>query len=126
MSTVEILLYIITFIFFFNFGNLINRNNFFYRECNEPVCFVPNCETPNVLPLYNFPFADKRLLYIWLKRTGLSTLYDMDLYLYLAICKNHFHENCFLEKSMQLKPYAIPSINLIGKHLIFYSLAYII
>ncbi|XP_060854061.1 uncharacterized protein LOC132931956 [Rhopalosiphum padi] len=82
-------------------------------ECNDPVCFVPNCRTPKGLPLYNFPFGDKRLLHLWSKRTGLSTMYDTDLYLNITICKSHFHEKCFHENSMQLKPYAIPSINLI-------------
>ncbi|XP_060874361.1 uncharacterized protein LOC132948083 isoform X1 [Metopolophium dirhodum] len=82
-------------------------------ECYEPVCFVPSCKTPKGLPLYNFPFGDKRLLDIWAERTGLSTLYDTELYLTITICKNHFHENCFHDNSIQLKPYAIPSVNLI-------------
>jgi len=43
-------------------------------------------------------------------------MYDTDLYLNITICKSHFHENCFHENSMQLKPNAIPSIDLIGKH----------
>ncbi|XP_025207964.1 uncharacterized protein LOC112603555 isoform X2 [Melanaphis sacchari] len=81
-------------------------------EYVEPVCFVPNCKTPKGLPLYNFPFGDKRLLHIWSKRTGLSTMYDTNLYLNITICKSHFHEKCFHENSMQLKPYAIPSVNL--------------
>ena len=43
------------------------------------------------------------------------------LYLTITICKNHFHENCFHENSIQLKPYAIPSVNLIGKHNILFN-----
>lgn len=43
----------------------------------------------------------------------------MELYLNITICKNHFHEDCYDKNSLQLKPNAIPSINLIGKHLLF-------
>lgn len=86
-----------------------------FRECNQSVCFVPNCREPKGLSLYNFPVVNKQLLHTWLERIGLSTMYDMDLYFNLKICKNHFHENCFVENTTQLKPYAIPSINLIGK-----------
>lgn len=94
--------------------NSTPQTSFFtYRESNDPVCFVPNCRTSKGLPLYTFPFSDKRLLHIWSKRTGLSTMYDTDLYLNITICKSHFHENCFHENSMQLKPNAIPSIDLI-------------
>lgn len=110
----NVLFFFVNF-FYLDYRISINRN-LFYREYNGPVCFVPNCRTPKGLPLYNFPFGDKRLLHIWSKRTGLSTMYDTDLYLNITICKSHFHENCFHENSMQLKPYAIPSIDLIGKH----------
>lgn len=90
---------------------------FYYtREHNQSVCFVPNCREPKGLPLYDFPVANVRLLHTWLKRIGLSTMYDMDLYFNLKICKSHFHENCFIENSMQLKLHAVPSINLIGKY----------
>jgi len=98
-----------------DFGILFN-GNVFYRDFEDPVCLVPTFKTPKGLPIYKFPFGDKHLLDIWSKRTGLSTMYDTELYLTLTICKSHFHENCFLEDSLQLKPYAIPSINLIGKH----------
>jgi len=107
-------------LFYSDFGILIS-SNIFYRECYEPVCFVPSCKTPKGLPLYNFPFGDKRLLDIWAERTGLSTMYDTELYLTITICKNHFHENCFHDNSIQLKPYAIPSVNLIGKHILLNS-----
>ncbi|XP_022169522.1 uncharacterized protein LOC111033187 isoform X2 [Myzus persicae] len=83
------------------------------REYVAPICYVPNCKTPRGLPIYNFPFGDERLLDIWSQRTGLSTMYDTELYLTITICKSHFHENCFYEKSLQLKPYAIPSLNLV-------------
>jgi len=104
-------------IFYFDFGILIDRN-IFYRDDVNGVCFVPNCKTPKGLPLYNFPFGDKRLLDLWAERTGLSTMYDTELYLNITICKSHFHENCFHENTIQLKPYAIPSINLIGKYIL--------
>lgn len=73
------------------------------------------------MPLYNFPFGDKRLLNLWAERTGLSTMYDAELYLTITICKSHFHDNCFHENTIQLKPYAIPSINLTGKHILLNS-----
>lgn len=78
---------------------------------------MPSCKAPKGLPLYNFPFDDKQLLKVWSTRVGLSTIYRTDLYLNISICKSHFHQNCFHEKTKQLKPYALPSINLIGKHL---------
>ncbi|VVC35970.1 NUDIX hydrolase domain,NUDIX hydrolase domain-like,Zinc finger, C2CH-type,NUDIX hydrolase, conserved [Cinara cedri] len=94
-----------------------NINNFFpntiKKKSYEPVCFVPNCKAPKDLPLYKFPLHNKQLLYIWLKRIGLSTLYDMDLYLHITICQIHFHKDCFDDKTIQLKPNAIPSLHLI-------------
>lgn len=101
----------------------------YYREHNQSVCFVPNCKAPKGVSLYNFPYSDQHLLNIWLKRVGLSSLYAMDLYLNIFVCKNHFHENCFDENSADLKPFSIPSINLIGKHFSlnqFYNIKYIL
>lgn len=72
----------------------------------------------NDTPLYNFPYDDKYLLHIWLNRIGLSTMYATELYSNIFICKNHFHQSCFNEESQQLKPYAIPSMNLIGKYIL--------
>ncbi|XP_025405466.1 uncharacterized protein LOC112679758 isoform X2 [Sipha flava] len=79
----------------------------------EQGCFVQTCQAPKDLPLYRFPYNNKHLLHIWSKRIGLSTLYDLELYLDITICKNHFHEDCYDKNSLQLKPNAIPSINLI-------------
>lgn len=79
------------------------------------MCFVPNCKASKDLPLYNFPIDDMYLLNIWTKRIGLSSLYDMDVYLNLTICRSHFHANCFDKNTMCLKPNAVPSLNLIGE-----------
>lgn len=89
--------------------------NLLFRVPNCPVCLVPGCKASKDLPIYSFPLADKRLLHKWLDRTGLSIHYDMNIYSILKICKSHFHEDCVDEKTMQLKPFAIPSMNLIGK-----------
>ncbi|XP_050545294.1 U8 snoRNA-decapping enzyme-like [Daktulosphaira vitifoliae] len=83
------------------------------NEKCQPICFVPNCKTSKEFPLYHFPSKNKELLYIWIQRVGLSTIYDEGIYTTLTICKKHFDEKCFEEENHQLKLNAIPSLNLI-------------